>query len=119
MTAPAITVPGAVSRRWKTGLVIGNVDLSGIITADPSDGLPSDGQRCQTIPPGSPASQALTGQFLDSMNALAEADERSPRRRAPTSMSRSGATDTICLHSPPRPATPPGLPGGQPRPGTF
>lgn len=83
MTAPAITVPGTVSRRWKTGLIIGNVHLSGIITADPSDGTPSDGQRCQTIPPGSPAIlQALTRQFLDSMNALAEAGSAAPVTRA-------------------------------------
>jgi len=85
MSAPAITGPGTVSRHWKTGLIIGNVDLSGIITADPAGGTPPDGQRCQTIPSVPPAILlALTGQFLDSMNALAEADGAAPVTGADT-----------------------------------
>jgi len=77
MTAPAAATSartaGAVTRYWKTGLVIGNLDLTGI-TAGPPDPDPA-GDRCLTLPPGAVTGlQLLKEQFLASMNQLAEAD---------------------------------------------
>lgn len=72
-TAGSARTAGAVSRYWKTGLVIGNLDLTGI-TADPPDPDPA-GDRCLTLPPGAVTGlQLLREQFLASMNQLAAAD---------------------------------------------
>jgi hypothetical protein len=50
MTAPAAATSactaGAVTRYWKTGLVIGNVDLTGIYLASVRAGLVVQETRC-------------------------------------------------------------------------
>jgi hypothetical protein len=65
-----------VTRHWKTGLIISQVNLSGIINADPAAEADNDGTRCQVLPPGSlPGLDLLRGHFLTSMNALANAED--------------------------------------------
>lgn len=75
MTTDTITTTGTVSRYWKTGLIITQADLSGIISGDPGPTTAPGGERCRSLPPSSvPGLQALEEQFLASMNALASAD---------------------------------------------
>jgi hypothetical protein len=75
MTAANAPMAATVSRFWKTGLLITQADLTGVITGDPAAGVSPSGQPCQVLPPGSvPGLQALEEQFLASMNALAAAD---------------------------------------------
>ena len=72
MTTATLATAGTVTRYWKTGLIITQANLTGIIPADPAD----DGQRCQVLPPSSvPGLDLLREQFLASMNALAAAED--------------------------------------------
>jgi hypothetical protein len=72
MTTATFTATGTVARYWKTGLIITQADLTGVITTDPAD----DGERCQVLPPASvPGLHLLEEQFLTSMNALAVAED--------------------------------------------
>jgi hypothetical protein len=74
MTTDTLTAAGTVTRSWKTGLIITQADLSGIISGDPA--ADASGDHCQVLPPGSvPGLRALEEQFLASMNALAAADD--------------------------------------------
>jgi hypothetical protein len=74
MTGGTRAAAGTLTRRWKTGLIITQVSLTGIISGDPAAAAAA-GQRCQVLPPGSvPGLHALEEQFLASMNALAAAD---------------------------------------------
>ena len=75
MTTATLTTTGTVTRYWKTGLIITQADLTGIIPAGPAAGA-DDGQRCQVLPPGSvPGLDLLREQFLASMDALAAAED--------------------------------------------
>jgi hypothetical protein len=75
MTRVAIPAAGTVTRYWKTGLIITNADLAGIITSDPAAIGTDNGECCQVLPPGSvPGLDLLKEQFLVSMNALAAAE---------------------------------------------
>jgi hypothetical protein len=76
MTTAAIAAAGTVSRHWKTGLIITQADLTGIISADPAATACTDGQRCQVLPLSCvPGMRVLEEQFLASMNALAAAED--------------------------------------------
>jgi hypothetical protein len=77
MTTSALTTTGTLTRYWKTGLVITQADLTGIIPADPAlTASPGGGERCQVLPPATvPRLEALEEQFLASMNALAAAED--------------------------------------------
>jgi hypothetical protein len=76
MTTATLPATGTVTRHWKTGLIITQVDLAGIITTDPAAGTDGGGERCQVLPPGSvPGPELLREQFLASMNALAAAED--------------------------------------------
>lgn len=68
---------GTVSRYWKTGLIITQTDLTGLITSDPADAEGGEGRRCQVISADSAGIglAAIREQFLASMNALADADD--------------------------------------------
>ena len=75
-----ITAPGTgtVTRYWKTGLIITQADIAGLITTDPADTGRGDGQHCQVIDASSApglALGAIRDQFLTSMNALAGAED--------------------------------------------
>jgi hypothetical protein len=75
MTTTAPATAGTVTRYWKTGLVISQADLTGIIPPGPAAPA-DDGQRCQVLPAGSvPGLDLLREQFLASMNALAAAED--------------------------------------------
>ena len=71
------TIPeaGTVSRHWKTGLIITQADITGLITSDP--GETTHGGRCVPISAASAGIDlaAIREQFLLSMNALADADD--------------------------------------------
>jgi hypothetical protein len=100
---------GTVTRYWKTGLIITQADITGLITSDPADTGCGDGQRCQGIDAGSAPGLALGAireQFLASMNALADA-EGGPEVRD-CEVSRSGGTATTSPRSRRSPATPAG-----------
>ena len=60
MTARTAAGPaaGTVTRFWKTGVIIAQADLTGILGTDPT----------------APDLQVLRAQFLESMNALAAAE---------------------------------------------
>jgi hypothetical protein len=72
------TTPEAatISRYWKTGLIISQADITGLVTSDPGDAAPGGG-RCVLIPAGSAGIDlaAIRELFLSSMNALADADD--------------------------------------------
>ncbi|HEX6525721.1 MAG TPA: hypothetical protein VF070_37765 [Streptosporangiaceae bacterium] len=77
MTTATLPTTGAVTRYWKTGLIITQADLTGVITTDPATAV-GDGERerCQMLPPGSvPGLHLLEEQFLASMNTLAAAED--------------------------------------------
>jgi hypothetical protein len=75
MTAGTISAVSAVSRCWKTGLIITQTGLPRIISGDPAVTAAGNGQRCQVLPAGSVAGlRVLEEQFLASMNALAAAE---------------------------------------------
>jgi hypothetical protein len=79
MTITGTTPPGAVTRYWKTGVVIGSLSLDGIIKGDPASAVPVDGARCQPLPLASvPGMDVLRERLLASMNDLARADEAAP-----------------------------------------
>ena len=75
MTAETLTVPGTVTRYWKTGIVVGPADITGITASAPEPGT----SRCVTVDP-----DAVTGMdrlrdlFLTSMRQLADADDSGP-----------------------------------------
>ncbi len=74
-TIAATPMAGTVTRYWKTGLIITQADLTGILGIDPAGTTPPGQDRRLTVPPGSVAGlPALREQFLDSMNALAAAE---------------------------------------------
>ena len=74
-TITATPAAGTVTRYWKTGIIITQADLTGILSADPA-GIALEGQdRCLTVAPASvPGLPTLREQFLDSMNTLAAAE---------------------------------------------
>jgi hypothetical protein len=75
MTTDTMAASGTVTRYWKTGLIITQASLTGIITTDPATAADADGERCQVLPPGSvPGLDLLEAHFLASMNALAAAE---------------------------------------------
>jgi hypothetical protein len=74
-TAPA----GAVTRYWKTGVIVGSLSLDGIAESDPASAVPISGERCQSLPlTAVPGLAALREQLMASMNDLARADESAP-----------------------------------------
>ena len=80
MTTSAITITpvagaGTVTRCWKTGVIITQAELTGILIGDPAGKAPAGQDRCLTVPPGSvPGLMRLRDQFLESMNTLAAAE---------------------------------------------
>jgi len=74
-TAPA----GAVTRYWKTGVIIGQLSLDGITDGDPASAVPASRERCQSLPATTvPGVASLREQLLASMNDLARAAEAAP-----------------------------------------
>lgn len=74
-TTTATPMTGTVTRYWKTGVIIARGDLTGILNADPGTALGGQ-DRCLTVPAGSvPGLRRLREQFLESMNALAAAED--------------------------------------------
>jgi hypothetical protein len=75
MTTDTLATPAAVTRYWKTGIVVGPADITGITTAEPEPGT----SRCVTL-----EAAAVTGMdrlrdlFLASMRQLADADDGDP-----------------------------------------
>ena len=75
MTTATLPATGTVTRYWKTGLIITQADLTGIITSRSRRRRRRRRERCQVLPPGSvPGLDLLEDQFLASMNALAAAE---------------------------------------------
>lgn len=79
MTATETAPVGAVTRYWKTGVVIGRMGLDGLTDGDPASAVPSSGERCQLLPATAvPGMALLREQLLAAMNDLARADEAEP-----------------------------------------
>jgi hypothetical protein len=74
-TSTATPLTQTVTRYWKTGVIITQADVAGILGADPAGTGPAGQGRCLTVSPDSvPGLPTLREQFLDSMNALAAAE---------------------------------------------
>jgi hypothetical protein len=75
MSTSTITPPGRITRYWKTGVIIGRVDLADIVSVDLAADCPSDGGRCRSLHADAvPGFRALEEQFLAAMTDLATAD---------------------------------------------
>jgi hypothetical protein len=82
MTITDTAAAGAVTRYWKTGVVVGHLSLDGITDDDPAMAVPSNGERCQSLPAAAvPGMATLREQLLAFMNDLAHADEADPVTR--------------------------------------
>lgn len=72
--------PATVSRHWPTGVVIDDVDLTGIVDERLIGELHADGVPFERLPPSAVIADqtALTAEFVTSMNALAEGQGAAP-----------------------------------------
>ncbi len=76
MTATAITIPGTITRYWKTGIVIGILSPDGITAGcDPAAEAGDDRERLLSLPADSlPGLRALEEHMLATMNDIAVAE---------------------------------------------
>jgi hypothetical protein len=79
MTTSTI-VPGTVARYWGTGVVIAEIDITGIIRPGLADSFGPAGNSYEDVPASIVVADepALRQEFIASMNALAEAQEAPP-----------------------------------------